>query len=96
MLAGCHWCEQQLHEDPKGIIVPLLINPFWDGLHRLSRENTTGTLLSPMPACVRIEATDLPLQLASRNFQDEQSRFSAEFSGLFSLFIISAALLFIT
>lgn len=43
-----------------------------------------------------LKQQNLPLQLASWNFQDEQSRFSAELSGLFSLFIISAALLFIT
>lgn len=70
VLAGSHWADQQLHEDPKGTTVSLVINYFCDGLHRLSRENTIGPLVSLISACVSMEARFLPLQFASYNFQN--------------------------
>lgn len=45
--------------------VPLVTNYFCNGLHRLSRENTIGPLLSPISTCVSMEATFLPFQFAS-------------------------------
>lgn len=95
VLAGSHWTEQQLCEDPKGTTVPLGIKYFCDGLHRLSRENAIGPLLSPISARVSMEETFLPLQLVSYNFQDANPDSVLSFWSLF-LFIISEALLFVS
>lgn len=40
------WHEEQLHENLHATTASLLTNPFWDGLHRLSRENCWHSALS--------------------------------------------------
>jgi len=59
------------------------MNCFYGGLHRFSRENTTGPLLSPISACVSVEATFLRLELASSNFQGKNPDSVLSFCTLF-------------